>query len=118
MRRAALVSLLLLAVSGCSSSGDSAHGSSTVARITERDFKITTAQYRLPAGKVDLSVKNQGPDAHALIVVRETDSGLPMRADGLSVEEDAVERSTLGGLEPGEPGAVRHFRVHLTPGRY
>jgi uncharacterized cupredoxin-like copper-binding protein len=118
MRRAALVSLLLLAASGCSSNGGKAHGTTTLAPITERDFKITAAQYRVPAGNVDLSVKNQGPDAHELIVVRESDSGLPMRADGLTVNEDAVERSTLGGLEPGEPGGVRHLRLHLTPGRY
>jgi uncharacterized cupredoxin-like copper-binding protein len=117
MRRAAFAIVVVLVASGCSAGGHS-HGATTTARISERDFKITAASYQLPAGDVDLSVTNHGPDAHELIVVRETDTGPPMRADGLTVNEDAVDSSTLGSLEPGEPGGVRHLRVHLTPGRY
>jgi uncharacterized cupredoxin-like copper-binding protein len=117
-RSAALVVLLLLTASGCSSSGETAHGAATVARITERDYKITAPRYELAPGDVDLSVTNRGPDAHELIVVRESSSGLAMSKDGLRVDEDAMEHQTLGALEPGQPGGVRHMRVRLTAGRY
>jgi uncharacterized cupredoxin-like copper-binding protein len=114
-----LLAALVLAVAGCSSSGKPS-GSVTVAPIVERDFKISASQYQLHAGQVDLSVKNDGPDAHELIVVRETESGLPLRKDGLTVDEETIEKEKLelGALEPGQPGAVRHMRVNLTPARY
>jgi uncharacterized cupredoxin-like copper-binding protein len=113
-----LLAVLVLVLAGCSSGDGETHGAATVAPIVERDFKIKTDRYELPAGKVDLSVKNDGPDAHELIVVRETNSGLPMRKDGLTVDEDAIEKQTLGALEPGQPGGIRHLDVRLTPGRY
>lgn len=118
MRKVALAFVLLVVASGCSSSGHNVPPGATVAPVAERDFKITAARYRLPAGPVDLSVTNRGPDAHELIVVRESGGGLPLRSDGLTIDEDAVERSTLGVLEPGQPGGVRHLRVNLSAGRY
>jgi len=112
--------LAVLVLAGCSSGSGKPSASVTAAPIVERDFKISASQYQLHAGQVDLSVKNDGPDAHELIVVRETDSGLPLRKDGLTVDEDTIEKEKLelGSLEPGQPGGVRHMRVTLTPGRY
>jgi uncharacterized cupredoxin-like copper-binding protein len=118
VRAPMLLAVLVLMVAGCSSSGGKSHGAVTVAPIVEKDFKITAGSYHLRAGEVDLSVKNDGPDAHELIVVRENGSGLPLRADGLTVNEDAVEKRTLGALEPGQPGKTRQMQVNLTPGRY
>jgi len=118
VRAPMLLAVLVLVVAGCSSSGGKSHGAVTVAPIVEKDFKISARSYELRAGQVDLSVKNDGPDAHELIVVRENGSGLPMRADGLTVNEDAVEKRTLGALEPGQPGGTRELNVRLGPGRY
>jgi len=72
------LAVLVLVVAGCSSSGGKSHGAVTVAPIVEKDFKISARSYELRAGQVDLSVKNDGPDAHELIVVRENGSGLPI----------------------------------------
>jgi uncharacterized cupredoxin-like copper-binding protein len=113
-----LLLALVVSIAGCSSGGGKSHSAVPVAPIVEKDFKITAGRYEVPAGKVDLSVANQGPDAHELIVVRETDAGLPLRKDGLTVDEDAIEKQTLGALEPGQPGKVRRLPVNLTPGRY
>jgi uncharacterized cupredoxin-like copper-binding protein len=118
VRALLLLAVLMLVASGCSSSGKKPHGAVTVAPISERDFKITASSYQLRAGEVDLSVTNRGPDAHELLVVRETDAGLPMSKDAQRVDEDAIEDQTLGELEPGQPGGVRHMRVNLRPGRY
>jgi uncharacterized cupredoxin-like copper-binding protein len=65
-----------------------------------------------------LSVHNRGPDDHELIVVRARDSALPLRADGVTVDEDALEPAKVGILEPGAPGSVRELRLRLAPGRY
>jgi uncharacterized cupredoxin-like copper-binding protein len=116
VRAPMLLAVGVLIVAGCSSGGRPA--GAPVAPIVERDFKISARNHELPAGEVDLSVRNQGPDAHELIVVRESNAGLPLRKDGLTVDEDAIEKQTLGALEPGQPGGVRHLRVRLTPGRY
>ena len=46
-------------------------------------------------------VRNRGPVAHELIVVRRGSAGLPLRADGITVDEEALEPLTAGALEPG-----------------
>ena len=72
----------------------------------------------MSSGDVVLSVSNEGPDDHELIVVRGDVSTLPIRADGITVDEEALEEATLGALEPGAPGSVRQLPLHLEPGRY
>ena len=100
--------------SGCAAPPGSA---SPIVRVTEKDFKIA-APRRLDAGDVVLRVRNRGPDQHELLVIKVGRRGLPYRVDGLTVDEEAVEASEVGVLEPGEPGGVRDLAVHLTPGRY
>jgi uncharacterized cupredoxin-like copper-binding protein len=87
--------------------------------VTERDFRIS-APKRVPSGDLQVSVRNKGPDAHEFIVVRAGSSHLPLRPDGVTVDEEALDRAklTLDTLEPGEPGGVRRLRLHLAPGRY
>jgi uncharacterized cupredoxin-like copper-binding protein len=87
-----------------------------VVDVYERDF-VVTAPHRLAAGDVTLRIHNQGPDDHELLMVRAT-ARLPMRHDGLTVDEDAVERTTVLALEPAEPRTTRLLSVHLEPGRY
>jgi uncharacterized cupredoxin-like copper-binding protein len=87
-----------------------------VVHVTERDFKITAPKV-LNAGDHVLSVDNKGPDDHELIVAREGKTHLRFRADRLTIDEDAVEHSIAGALEPQEPG-THQLRVHLRPGHY
>jgi hypothetical protein len=105
---------LLLVVGGCSTS---LPASGRSVRVVERDFRIS-APPSAPAGDVRLSVSNRGPDAHELIIVRAQDSRLPLRTDGSTVDEEALERVTAGVLEAGDPGTVRELQLHLAPGRY
>jgi len=115
LRTLAAVAVLVLG-GGC------AHGrdpqASRAATVTERDFHIS-APAALAAGQVRLRVHNLGPEAHELIVVRtSSEHALPLRADGLTVDEDAVEKATLGVLEPGRAGTTRELTLHLAPGHY
>jgi uncharacterized cupredoxin-like copper-binding protein len=107
----------LLAVAACGNGRPDAGTHSALVRVTERDFRITVPK-RVPSGDVVFSVRNRGPDAHELIVVREQSSGLPLRRDGSTVSEERLEPVILGVLEAGQPGSVRKLRLHLAPGRY
>ena len=122
LRRAAAHSLLFVAVvgalAGCSSGPASDRAAGTVARVTERDFHISVSPPHVPAGAVLLTVHNRGPENHELIVVRLGRRPIPLRADGITVDEDALQPATVGSLEPGVPGSVRELRLKLTPGRY
>jgi hypothetical protein len=107
---------LVLLAAGCgTSSGPTADGA--VVNVTERDFGISIPS-RLPAGPVVLHVHNDGPDAHELIVVRLGGRALPIRADGMTVNEEALEPSIVGSLEPGRAGSTRNLAFKLAPGRY
>jgi uncharacterized cupredoxin-like copper-binding protein len=88
----------------------------SVIHVSERDFHIS-APSTVSTGNLLLRVRNEGPDSHEFIIVRMTDS-LPLRADGLTVNEETLQPNTVGLLEPGETGALRDLRLHLTPGTY
>ena len=105
----------LLALGGCG--GTSSSAGVRVVRISERDFHITAPRHLAP-GRVKLVVANDGPDLHELIVVRDPSGTLPMRTDGLTVNEESLAPVELGSLEPGAPGSVRALTVTLRPGRY
>jgi uncharacterized cupredoxin-like copper-binding protein len=128
MRRSAKKSLRVLLcgaaclalLSGCGAPAEQPAASAAQAgaeiHVKERDFKISAPSV-IPAGTVDLGVYNEGPVAHELIVVRGTTASLPQRADGLAVDEDAIEQRTAGTLEPQQAGE-HELQVSLTPGRY
>lgn len=115
---AAAIALLLIvagAVAGCGGSSPSA--GVRVVDVVERDFKISVAENHLAAGPIIFRADNKGPDAHELIVIR--DNGrLPLRADGMTVNEEGLEKQTVGVLEPGQSGDIRELRLDLKPGRY
>jgi uncharacterized cupredoxin-like copper-binding protein len=108
--------LAVLGATGCGA-GASAHEAVAVAAVTERDFHIG-APKQLKAGDVMLNVDNRGPDQHELIIVPLQGATLPMRGDGFTVDEESLERTEAGVLEPGRPGEERALTVHLAPGRY
>jgi uncharacterized cupredoxin-like copper-binding protein len=85
--------------------------------ITERDFSISAPKV-VSAGDLVLRVGNAGPDAHELLVVRASNDDLPLRSDGLTVNEEALESRLAGNLETGQPHVVRNLSVRLKPGRY
>ena len=113
----ALTTALFLLAPGCGSEGAPKRAEAPVVRISEHDFKIK-APSRVRAGAVDLAVRNHGPDTHELIVVRTGNGRLPTRSDGTTINEEAVQHQEAGALAPGQPGAFRHLRLHLKPGRY
>ena len=114
--------LAILTSSGLTGCGGSATPAgaprATVVRVREQDFRIAVRPTRLPAGDVRLVLENAGPDDHELIIVRAQRRALPLRADGLTVDEEALRSVTVATLEPAGPGSTRQVRLHLTPGKY
>jgi uncharacterized cupredoxin-like copper-binding protein len=88
-----------------------------VVRVVERDFHITVVHGRLTAGEVLFRVTNRGPDEHEFIVVR-ADRGLPLRPDGITLDEEALGKNIIGSIEPVPAGRTNTLRLALTTGRY
>ena len=115
-----LVALALLAAACSSSSTPAGRGISPQGpgvRVKVRDFKIV-APRTIAAGTIALHVHNAGPDMHELLLVRANGAPLPLRADDLTVDEDAVKSRTIGTLEDDHPGTDRIWTVTLRPGNY
>jgi uncharacterized cupredoxin-like copper-binding protein len=103
---------VLLVASGC---GGSSHRSLPIVPVTERDFAIHV-EHVVPRGEVRIVVTNKGPVDHELLIAH-ADGGLPLRSDGFTIDEDAIESRLVGSLEAEGPG-TRSLVAHLTPGRY
>lgn len=112
------LSVFTLALAGCSSGSSHSASRAATVQVKERDFRIVVAPAKVHAGAVRLVVHNKGPDTHELLIVRSRDGNLPLRSDGLTIDEEAVEHSTVEVMEGKEPGATEHLLVHLRPGRY
>ena len=100
-----------------STSSGAPAGGRPATKITERDFSIS-APKKVRAGDVTFTVTNNGPDTHELIVVRSNGAPLPLRADGLTVDEARVDPRIAGSLDGGGPRTTRTLHVRLAPGRY
>lgn len=107
---------LALTLAGCGGSGKTASGA--VIGITERDFHIAASTTHVVAGAVTLRIHNAGPDEHELIIAPERSDGLPLRADGFTVNEESIANSEPGSIEPQQPDHTELLSVHLKPGRY
>jgi uncharacterized cupredoxin-like copper-binding protein len=88
-----------------------------VLSVFERDFHVA-APTTVSAGDVELLAHNEGPDEHELIVVRTDQATLPLRADGITVDEDTLDGQTIGAIEPYRPGSSVALHLHLLPGHY
>lgn len=122
LRRAARIipCLLACALAACALSACSSHSTSsnaTVVRVTVKDFRIKLSRTNVRAGNVRFVVKNRGPDTHEVLIAR-TSEALPLRADKITVDEDALEPVTVDEVEAESPGAVEALVVELRPGRY
>ena len=70
------------------------------------------------AGDVRLVIRNKGP-GHPRAARRPGRRALPLRSDGLTVDEEKLEPVTVADCEGEPPEAVHVLRaVNLRPGRY
>jgi len=105
-------------VAGCGSGASGSATASAQVNVTERDFHIGLSASAVRAGTVRLHIHNAGPDDHELIVAPQRSSGLQLRSDGFTVNEEAIASSEPGSIEPQQPGGTENLVVDLKPGRY
>jgi uncharacterized cupredoxin-like copper-binding protein len=110
------IAIIAVAFGGCGSAQHARKAAATT-QVSERDFHIS-APDRLRAGDIEFTVHNEGPDRHEFIVARVSGPTLPLRPDGLTLDEEALQKHEVGELEPGEPGSTRTLRLKLAAGRY
>jgi hypothetical protein len=99
------------------SAAHASSGGGPLVRITESDFRIKAPKL-IRAGQVRLRIHNIGPDTHELLLVRIGKDSLPLRHDGLTVDEDALEPLHPVVVEGMERGRGDEVRVNLAAGRY
>ncbi len=105
-------------------SGASCHGPARPAGreidVSLRDFRISASAATVRAGRFTFVIHAHGPTTHEFNVVR-TDlapAGLPLRRDGITVNEDAPELHLAGSREDLDIGDVAQLTLHLAPGHY
>lgn len=86
--------------------------------VTLKDFSIRTSTPTVDAGLVAFDVYNTGPATHEFVVVRTDlpDDQLPIAADGLSVDEDAL--ADVGEISEVNIWTSHTLDLRLSPGRY
>lgn len=114
-----LLVAVLVATSSCRGS-PAPPRNTTAVKVIVRDFRLVVRPATVPAGWLALQISNQGPDTHEVIIVRTAtaDTRLPLRSDGITVDEDALQARMVGSADVVLPGTKRMLRVHLAPGRY
>jgi uncharacterized cupredoxin-like copper-binding protein len=113
-----LAALALVLLPSCSSGSSHEAASDATVRVVERDFRITLSPSRVRAGTVRLLVRNQGPDTHELLVVHSPSGLLPLRSDGLTINEAKLDSATVTVMEGRDAGDAEQLLLHLKPGRY
>lgn len=113
------VGALLVVVAAACSRGD-ATSRGTLVPVHTSDFKLTVGRLAVPAGYVTFRVHNTGPSTHEFIVTR-TDiaaDALPLRANGITVDEDSKRLHPAGQLGEIRLDATRDLTLKLEPGQY
>lgn len=114
-----VVAALLVAAAAACSRGDAAPRG-TLVGVHVSDFKLSTKTSSVPAGYVTFRIRNTGPSTHKFVVDR-TDlvaDALPLRANGITVNEDSKQLHAAGELGEIRLDSTRDLTLDLKPGHY
>ena len=102
----------------CCGAGSSANTDETDINLTDFTLHITTATAK--PGEIAFRLHNDGPSTHEFNVDRtDLDAGaLPLREDGLSVDEASKLMARVDSVEIIEAGDTAHLTVDLPAGHY
>ncbi|HEV2310636.1 MAG TPA: hypothetical protein VGU73_08940, partial [Acidimicrobiia bacterium] len=122
-RRAALAAAMLLAAFvGLATAPAAAQngGASSTVIVNIRDFKYHDNPSTVPAGTITFRVVNAGPSTHEFNVDRTdvADGSLPLRADGLTVDEESPLLHRIGSLDTIGYQSTRSLTLRLRAGHY
>ena len=112
----ALVASVLM-LTGCT--GGSSRPNASI-NVAIQDFRITPSLSTIRPGAVALLVHDKGPSTHEFVIVR-TDlpsDQLPLRPDGLRVDEDSPQLRRVDELSELDIGDRAQLIISLSPGKY
>jgi uncharacterized cupredoxin-like copper-binding protein len=115
---AAGVAGLVVATASCAGGRPVATGTHVV--VVEKDFSLHLSRTTVPAGTVTFQVDNEGPSTHEINLDRTSDAAgaLPLKADGLTVQEDSSQLHRIDSVEVVRLDQSKDLTVRLTPGHY
>lgn len=106
-------------LSGCSNSKSGASTADLAINVTE--FKLAAATTSVPAGKIKLTVANDGKVQHEVVAFKSdlAEDAFPTTADGNRVNEDGAGITHIDPeAEDVNPGKTKTVTLDLKPGRY
>jgi uncharacterized cupredoxin-like copper-binding protein len=108
----------LMVVSACT--GQSSRPAGTVVAVTISDFRFALSRVVLPGGTASFQVHSRGPSTHEFVVVRTSlpDDHLPLKADGLTVDEDSGQLGAVGEIGEIDIGDSPTLSLRLASGHY
>ncbi len=90
--------------------------------IEIREWNITVGAEAVPAGEVDVSVKNKGKEVHEIVIMKlntnDAVGRLPVDRDGAIDEKTMTFGKIIEEFEGMEPGKKDKKTINLKPGRY
>ena len=114
-----MVATLLVVVAAACSRGD-ATPKGTLVSVRLSDYHLTTQRLAVPAGYVTFRIHNAGPSTHEFIVARSEVAvdALPLRANGITVDEDSKKLHPAGELVDVRLDSTRNLTLKLAAGHY
>lgn len=84
------------------------------------DFLVHLGAATAKSGEITLRLHNLGPSTHEINVDRTDlpEGDLPLRADGLSVDEKSPKMTRIDSVEILEAGDKKNLELDLPPGHY
>jgi uncharacterized cupredoxin-like copper-binding protein len=112
--------VLMAGLTGCSTHSSSSAATTPRIDVTMRDFGIRVSRHSVPAGRVVLQVKNDGPSTHEINVdlTRYAAAKIPLQRDGLTADEDAKGLRRIDSIEQVNLRHSGDLTLDLRPGRY
>ncbi len=90
--------------------------------IEIREWNITVGAEAIPAGEVDVSVKNKGKEVHEIVIMKLSSNDpvgrLPVDKDGAIDEKTMTFGKIIDEFEGMDPGKKDKKTLNLKPGRY
>lgn len=87
-----------------------------------REWNLTLSEESLPAGEIEVSVKNKGKEAHELAFIKlntnDAVGRLPVDKNGAIDEAAMTWGKLIGEVEGLDPGKKDKITLNLKPGRY
>ena len=100
--------------------GSSSASSGEGIDVQLEDFLVHIGATTAKTGEITLHLHNTGPSTHEINVDRTDllEGDLPLRADGLSVDEKSPDLTRIDSIEILEAGDRKNLKLNLPPGHY